>query len=128
MSQPCVSNFSYHSKRTAFGVSRKYPALVRPRQFMTKNVAQSLCAQLTADVFSAVPRLEDYTCPVCMSLAWLPVRLNCQHVFCVRCVVKMQREFKKQCPLCRKEVVMKADLSEHLPLEPSDFHTHTQRR
>jgi len=97
-------------KRTALGVSGEYLGLARPRDFMAQDVAKGLCAQMTQHVFSVVPRLEDYTCPVCLSLAWLPVRLKCHHVFCVRCVIKMQREHKRHCPLCRGNVVMQADL------------------
>ena len=83
---------------------------------MVQDVAKNLCAQMTTDVFAVVPRLEDYTCPVCLSLAWLPVRLKCHHIFCIRCVIKMQREYKRHCPLCRGNVVMQADLGEQRTL------------
>ena len=57
---------------------------------------------------AVVPQLNDYLCPVCFSVAYRPVRLDCQHVFCIRCVVKIQRRNEKQCPLCRADVVMRA--------------------
>lgn len=63
---------------------------------------------MSQELVSVVPQLNDYLCPVCFSLAYLPIRLDCQHVFCIRCVVKIQRRREKHCPLCRADVVMKA--------------------
>lgn len=80
------------------------------KRFLSESVAKELCAQVSNHVVSTVPRVEDYSCPICMSIAWLPVRLACRHIFCVRCVVKMQRDGKRQCPMCRQNVVMQADL------------------
>ncbi|KAK2610386.1 hypothetical protein N8I77_003820 [Diaporthe amygdali] len=98
-------------KRTSLGASVSFRAAVRSQKFLAGNVAKKMCAQLAHEVVSVVPRVDDYTCPICFSIAWYPVRLRCSHIFCVRCVIKMQRESKKQCPLCRDEVVMEADLS-----------------
>lgn len=98
-------------KRTSLGASVSFRSAVRSQKFLAGNVAKKLCAQLSQDVVAVVPRVEDYSCPVCFSVAWVPVRLRCSHVFCVRCVIKMQRENKKNCPLCREEVVLEADLS-----------------
>lgn len=61
------------------------------------------------DPVSKGPSIDDFSCPVCFGLAWVPVRLQCQHLFCIRCTVKLQREGKHCCPLCRGDVVMKAD-------------------
>ncbi|KAL8405053.1 hypothetical protein RB594_009804 [Gaeumannomyces avenae] len=96
-------------KRTSLGVSGSFPQTIS-RRFLSESVAKDLCAQVSSQVVSTVPRVDDYTCPVCLSIAYLPVRLKCRHVFCVRCVVKMQRECKQQCPMCRQKVVMQADL------------------
>lgn len=99
-------------KRTCLGASMSFRAAVHSQKFIAENVAKEMCAQVSQEVISIVPRVEDYTCPVCLTIAWLPVRLKCSHIYCVRCVIKMQRENKKQCPLCRGEVVMDADLCE----------------
>lgn len=98
-------------KRTSLGASVSFRSAVRSQKFLAGNVAKKLCAQLSQEVVAVVPRVEDYSCPVCFCVAWVPVRLRCSHVFCVRCVIKMQRENKKDCPLCRDEVVLEADLS-----------------
>lgn len=71
-------------------------------------MAKDVCAQMSQELVSVVPQLNDYLCPVCFSVAYRPVRLDCQHVFCIRCVVKIQRRQEKHCPLCRADVVMNA--------------------
>lgn len=101
-------------KRTSLGASVSFRSAVRSQKFLAGNVAKKLCAQLSQEVVALVPRVEDYSCPVCFCVAWVPVRLRCLHVFCVRCVIKMQRENKKDCPLCRDEVVLEADLSKSI--------------
>lgn len=106
-------------KRTSLGASVSFRAAVRSQKFLAGSVAKKMCAQLAQEVVSVVPRVDDYTCPICFSIAWYPVRLRCSHIFCVRCVIKMQRENKKQCPLCRDEVVMEADLCECNVISPS---------
>jgi hypothetical protein len=55
--------------------------------------------------------LDDYACLICTSIAFKPIRLACGHLFCVRCLVKMQRAGKAECPLCRSKVVLLADKS-----------------
>ncbi|CAK7222251.1 hypothetical protein SBRCBS47491_004802 [Sporothrix bragantina] len=109
-------------KVTALGVSRTFPDALsrRNHDLLVEGMARDVCARIAEDVIAVVPRLEDYTCPVCLSLAWLPVRLKCRHVFCVRCVIKMQRENQKFCPMCRGEVVMQADL-DNLDFELEKF-------
>ncbi|KAI6377153.1 hypothetical protein MCOR25_002650 [Pyricularia grisea] len=97
-------------KQTCLGASQTFPRVVQSKRFLSESVAKDLCAQVSSQVVSTVPRVEDYSCPICMSIAWLPVRLACRHIFCVRCVVKMQRDRKRQCPMCRQNVVMQADL------------------
>lgn len=96
-------------KRTSLGASVSFRAAVRAQRFLAGNVAKKLCAQLSQEVVSVVPRVDDYSCPICFSIAWYPVRLKCSHFFCVRCIIKMQREKKENCPLCREQVVMEAD-------------------
>lgn len=43
------------------------------------------------------------------SLCWLPIRLDCTHLFCIRCMIKMQNQNKRYCPLCRADVVQSAN-------------------
>ena len=79
--------------------------------FLGRSVAKAVCFQLAQEVLTTVPRLDDYLCPVCFSIALKPVRLECGHIFCIRCMIVMQRAQERYCPLCRGDVVMKADTS-----------------
>jgi E3 ubiquitin-protein ligase BAH len=44
-----------------------------------------------------------------MELTGYAVRLACDHLYCIHCVIHLQRKNSKECPLCRKETVMNAD-------------------
>lgn len=63
---------------------------------------------LTETLLPILPTVEDYTCLICTSIAFKPIRLDCGHLFCVRCLVKMQKAGKGNCPLCRAPTVLRA--------------------
>ncbi|KAK7428653.1 hypothetical protein QQZ08_004747 [Neonectria magnoliae] len=107
-------------KRTSLGISKAFPTAVHSNKLLAGNIARDVCAQMSQELVSVVPQLNDYLCPVCFSLAYLPIRLDCQHVFCIRCVIKIQRRREKHCPLCRADVVMKAS-TEHLDYELTKY-------
>ncbi|KAI1277785.1 hypothetical protein F5Y07DRAFT_73332 [Xylaria sp. FL0933] len=65
---------------------------------------------MSNELISVVPQLDDYLCPICFAIAYWPVRLQCQHVFCSRCLVKMSRKGERHCPLCRADTIMLAGL------------------
>ena len=71
-------------------------------------MARDICAQVSSELVAQVPQLDDYLCPVCFAIAYRPVRLSCQHVFCIRCIVKIQRRRERHCPLCRADAVLDA--------------------
>ncbi|KAI2634527.1 RING-14 protein [Xylaria nigripes] len=95
-------------KRTSLGVSTTFPVAVRAGRSLTGSIARDICAQMSTKLISIVPQLDDYLCPVCFVIAYWPVKLNCEHVFCSRCLVKMAREGRRLCPLCRADNVMLA--------------------
>ncbi|GKT72272.1 RING-14 protein [Colletotrichum tofieldiae] len=95
-------------KRTCLGVSKSFPVQVHSDKLLAGSVAKDICAQMSTDLVSVVPQISDYMCPICFAIAYRPVRLACQHVFCIRCIVKIQRRNEKHCPLCRADTVMKA--------------------
>jgi transcription elongation factor Elf1 len=43
-----------------------------------------------------------------MSVAWRPIRLACNHVFCVRCLIKAQKKKMDSCPLCRHPTAVRS--------------------
>ncbi|GAW17896.1 hypothetical protein ANO14919_073640 [Xylariales sp. No.14919] len=97
-------------KRTSLGVSTAFPVAVRSSRSLADSVAQDVCARMSTELISVVPQLDDYLCPICFSIAYWPVRLQCQHVFCSRCLVKMSRKDERYCPLCRADTIMLAGL------------------
>jgi len=97
-------------KRTALGASSRF-ATALPGPLISDDLSRSLAAQVTSEIVSVVPQIDDYLCPICFTLAYRPVRLRCGHIFCIRCVVVLQRQRRDQCALCRKAVVMEADSS-----------------
>jgi E3 ubiquitin-protein ligase BAH len=95
-------------KRTSLGVSQTFRSAIQSEGLLSRDIAKDICAQMSQELVTVVPQLNDYLCPVCFSVAYRPVRLDCQHVFCIRCVVKIQRKNERHCPLCRADVVMTA--------------------
>ena len=93
-------------KHTGLGVKSSLPISYA---LDTSDVARALSSQVSSQILAVVPQLSDYLCPICFSIAYRPVRLQCGHLFCIRCLIVMQREHKDKCPLCRTEVVMQAD-------------------
>jgi hypothetical protein len=107
----CVCDAEF-DKQTSLGAATSFSEAMPADSFLASDATKKICAQVSDELVTIVPRVDDHTCPICLSIAWLPVRLACEHVFCIRCVVKMQNSKKRQCPLCRKEVVMAANLGE----------------
>lgn len=97
-------------KRTSLGAAKTFPIVVHSDRLLAGSVARDICAQMSSELVSVVPQLDDYLCPVCFAVAYWPLRLDCQHVFCSRCLVKMARRGERYCPLCRADVVMEAGL------------------
>lgn len=74
------------------------------------SIARDLHAEIGSKVLSIVPQLDDWICPVCYGMAWRPVNLGCcRAVFCIRCIIHLQDEGMKKCPMCNSETVLKAD-------------------
>ncbi|KAK9464177.1 SPX domain-containing protein [Lipomyces oligophaga] len=74
-----------------------------------QSIARAVCYTMADQLLSMIPQLDDYICPVCYLIAYRPIRLDCGHVFCIRCLVKLQRQAKDECPICRQQVVLEAN-------------------
>ncbi|KAI0258543.1 hypothetical protein BC834DRAFT_980881 [Gloeopeniophorella convolvens] len=114
-----------HAKRTSLPL----PTLVYPqsdpsivslpyrRVETTTLVIPSQVAPLPRQLVQAIgeillpiiPHVDDYACLICTSIAFKPIRLSCGHLFCVRCLVKMQKRGDGKCPMCRSPTVLQAD-------------------
>jgi E3 ubiquitin-protein ligase BAH len=102
-------------KRTSLGAKQTFPPLIQSDPIMSETMAKAVCAGVSNEIIKIVPQLDDYLCPVCFSISYRPVRLSCSHVFCIRCMIEMQKSNSKYCPLCRDDVVMTADSGKSMP-------------
>ncbi|RCK64906.1 Transcriptional regulator of yeast-form-adherence 3 [Candida viswanathii] len=110
-------------KQTSLGIQNTFPQLIsNDHIFMSgKSLAQSICYIVQESVINVIPQLDDYSCPICMEIAYKPIRLSCGHLFCVRCLVKLKKDDKTSCPLCRAEnAILYAD-SSNLDLESMEL-------
>lgn len=95
-------------KRTALGATKAYQSHAISGPF-AKSVATDMCAAMSQQVVTIVPQPDDYSCPVCCDIAWRPIRLECCNtVFCIRCMIELQKSASK-CPMCRSTAVITAD-------------------
>lgn len=104
---------------------KKHPALLTSGTNISSGfanaIARDLQAELATKVLAIVPQLEDWTCPVCLGMAWRPVSLGCcRSVFCIRCIIQLQDQKMMRCPCCNTETVMAAD-GRNLDFETMDF-------
>lgn len=97
-----------------------FPAFAGKNAMLLDGVLLSLYTVISNKVITIVPQIDSYTCPICygkllavwceihcltwiiyVALAWRPIRLQCGHVYCVRCVIKANRKKMYDCPMCR---------------------------
>ncbi|KAI5116690.1 hypothetical protein M0805_007511 [Coniferiporia weirii] len=77
----------------------------------TTSLPHILVQAIGETLLPLIPHLDDYSCLICTSIAFKPIRLSCGHLFCVRCLVKMQKRGQDHCPCCRALTVLRADRS-----------------
>lgn len=118
-------------KRTSLNVKSRLPKLISEDHifFSGKSLTQKICYTIQSSLLQLVPQLDDYTCPICLDVAFKPIKLDCGHIFCVRCLVKMKAEERYNCPICRYDraielasganldVEMMAKMQKFFPLE-----------
>lgn len=93
-----------HTKQTALPLDP--PPCLGIEVGSAATVARLMACGLADRLVEVVPVLEAYECPICMDIAYKPVRMRCGHRFCVRCLVKLQRAVENRCPVCRRPVVL----------------------
>ncbi|THH10374.1 hypothetical protein EW146_g8389 [Bondarzewia mesenterica] len=103
---------------SALALQARHPSLPNPIDPMTliipSNIAslpRTLVQAMSETLLPIIPHVDDYACLICTSIAFKPIRLFCGHLFCVRCLVKMQKRGKGNCPMCRAPTVLQADRS-----------------
>ena len=96
-------------KQTALHAQSAVPDSLRSSSLVSSDLAKATCFTISQELLQIIPQISDYLCPVCFSISYKPVRLSCDHVFCIRCLIVLQREGKDACPMCRSDVVLSAD-------------------
>lgn len=98
---------------TAHGSTHPSLAALLPTSttgILAESLPHILLSLLTTTLLPILPSIDDYSCAICTGVAWRPIQLDCSHLFCIRCLVKLQKRGKVDCPLCRaKGVVGSAD-------------------
>lgn len=85
------------------------------------SLPRILASMLTTSLLPVLPSVDDYGCMVCTAIAWQPIRLRCQHLFCIRCLVKLQKQGNHNCPLCRSVDAVKDADENNLDHEMADY-------
>ena len=113
-----------HAKRTALPVSPRLASrFALPNTSLTPqsaslvhftpragtSLALMLVQAMGETLLPIIPHIDDYACVICTSIAFKPIRLGCGHLFCVRCLVKLQKRGRERCPVCRAPTVVTAD-------------------
>eukprot|EP00249_Psilotum_nudum_P015444 c25332_g1_i1 orf=694-2931(-) len=55
-------------------------------------------------VLATAGKNTELTCRICMDLFVDPIQLDCNHTFCVQCILKVIRVSKDECPVCKKHI------------------------
>ncbi|KAI9493199.1 SPX domain-containing protein [Zychaea mexicana] len=99
-----------HDKQSGLTARTEFPTFAKDNVTIVENVLLALYSTITSKLISIVPQVDDHSCPICFSITWRPIRLDCGHVFCVRCLIKAHRKKLLDCPVCRrKHAVANAD-------------------
>lgn len=95
-------------KRTSLHAQASLLAPLTHRPAISRELARATIYTISNNLLQIIPQLDDYLCPVCSEVTYKPIRLRCNHVFCIRCMIRLQRNNKDECPLCREHVVLGA--------------------
>lgn len=60
---------------------------------------------LLKKLLSVLQAGDDFDCPVCLSPPLEAIITICSHVFSKKCIEKILKHLKPQCPLCRKQLI-----------------------
>jgi len=91
-----------HDKRTHLLASEGFPKFASDEAFFKDDIVRSLVYQISSRLLTVIPNPEEYYCPICRDISYKPIRLNCGHLYCLRCLVKAKRLNIRDCPICRE--------------------------
>jgi len=91
-----------HDKRTHLLASEGFPKFASDEAFFKDDIVRSLVYQISSRLLTVIPNPEEYYCPICRDISYKPIRLNCGHLYCLRCLVKAKKLNIRDCPICRE--------------------------
>ncbi|KAI8141444.1 SPX domain-containing protein [Fennellomyces sp. T-0311] len=92
-----------HDKQSGLTARTEFPSFAKENVAIVENILLALYSTITSKIISVVPLIDNHCCPICFAIAWRPIRLECGHVFCVRCLIKAHRKKLLDCPVCRRK-------------------------
>jgi len=102
-----------HDKDTKLSACEGLPCFIST-DFFSDNACKRLTYEITNSLLSVIPDPEKYACPICQELAYKPIRLNCNHLFCLKCLIRAQKKNLDNCPVCRAKDAVKNATSKNL--------------
>jgi len=102
-----------HDKDTKLSACEGLPCFIST-DFFSDNACKHLTYEITNNLLSVIPDPEKYACPICQELAYKPIRLNCNHLFCLKCLIRAQKKNLDNCPVCRAKDAVKNATSKNL--------------
>ncbi|OUM70515.1 hypothetical protein PIROE2DRAFT_37332 [Piromyces sp. E2] len=102
-----------HDKDTKLNACEGLPFFVNT-DFFSDNACKRFTYEITHSLLNIIPDPEKYSCPICQELAYKPIRLNCNHLFCLKCLIRAQKKNLDNCPVCRAKDAVKNATSKNL--------------
>lgn len=99
-----MQHLSFHPLQKTMQCSLKVFYLVCFTRSKQKLLLLFLNPKITIALFVIVSHYEIDCCNLTLliAIAWRPIRLQCGHVFCVRCLIKAHKKRLYDCPVCRQ--------------------------
>jgi len=102
-----------HDKDTKLNACEGLPCFINT-DFFSDNACKRFTYDITQGLLSIIPDPDKYSCPICQELAYKPIRLNCNHLFCLKCLIRAQKKNLDNCPVCRAKDAVKNATSKNL--------------
>lgn len=92
----------FDSIHTFFSVQRVIE-MINNMEMMVSNISKPT---ISIENFEKLEKCNDVTdCSICFENKKDNIKLNCEHIYCNRCIKKWLTEKSNTCPTCRKEIV-----------------------
>ena len=93
----------FDSIHTFFSVQR----VIEMTNIMEGTASNISKPTVSIENFEKLEKCNDVTdCSICFENKKENIKLNCEHIFCNRCIKKWLTEKSNTCPTCRKEIVL----------------------